>query len=83
MVELMQIDIFEAKANYILETAEELASTNPSWIDFCNSISQQDTGLISKIFPDPEERKKFCFSFQYDKVREIRIRLMKEQLGEV
>lgn len=59
------------KEQNLLDSAKNLASSNPTWADLSNALFDQSTGLIAKAYPTREERQQFVHSPQYKAIREL------------
>ncbi len=67
------------KANLVLDQAEALAKTGVSWPVFMSKLSDQKSGIISRVFKDSSERQAFYDTEQYAKLRDLRKSLMQSQ----
>lgn len=65
------------KADGVLAEAKTLAMRVNSWADFSLELFGQDSGLITRTFPDEMERQVFFDSEQYQEVNDILVGLMK------
>ena len=64
-------------AKQLVAEAKKIARKADSWISLSNSLSDPQSGLIIRYFPDVEQRHEFLRSSEYEVVNQLLLRLMK------
>jgi hypothetical protein len=68
------------QAKKLLAEAKKIARQADSWIAFSNALTDPNGGLIARYFPDPEERRAFLHSAEYEQLNQM-LRRMIERKG--
>jgi hypothetical protein len=60
-----------SKASELLEKAQELARSAPSWADLSNALFDPMEGIVARAFPSRAEREAFAKTPEYRQIREL------------
>jgi hypothetical protein len=67
------------RAKQLVAEARKIARRADSWISLSNALSDPRGGLIARYFPDPEQRKEFLRSPEYEALNQLLLRLIKRK----
>jgi len=60
-----------AKANDVLQRAEQKARSETTWADLSNALFDPVRGLVAKAYPTRAEREAFVKTDEYKKIRQL------------
>src|SRR5437764_537133 len=69
----------EESAKRLVAEARKIARQADSWIRFSNALSDPRRGLIPQYFPDPEQRRAFLRSPEYEELNQLLLRIIKRK----
>ncbi|HEX5271677.1 MAG TPA: hypothetical protein VFW33_14365 [Gemmataceae bacterium] len=69
----------QSKAKQLVAEAKKIARQADSWMTFSNALSDPNGGLIARYFPDPEQRREFLNSEEYEQLNQLLLRIIKRK----
>lgn len=66
-------------AKQLVAEAKKIARVADSWIDLSNALTDPQGGLIARYFPDPDQRKEFLHSAEYEELNQLLLRTIKRK----
>lgn len=66
-------------AKQLVAEARKIARKADSWISLSNALSDPQSGLIVRYYPDIEERQEFLRSPEYEALNQLLLRLIKRK----
>jgi hypothetical protein len=70
----------QSKGEQLVAEAKKIARRVDSWISLSNALTDPNGGLISRFFPEMEERQAFLASSEYEEINQL-LRGMIERQG--
>jgi hypothetical protein len=67
------------RAKELVAEARKIARRADSWISLSNALSDPQGGLIARYFPDPEQRREFLRSPEYELLNQLLLRIIKRK----
>jgi hypothetical protein len=67
------------RARQLVAEAKKIARKADSWIGLSNALSDPRGGLIARCFPDPEQRREFLRSAEYEQLNLLLLRIIKRK----
>jgi hypothetical protein len=69
----------QERGKQLVAEAKKIARRADSWISLSNALSDPQGGLISRYFPDPEQREEFLRSPEYQELERLLLRTIKRK----
>jgi hypothetical protein len=67
------------KGKELVAEAKKIARRADSWISLSNALTDPQGGLIAQFFPDPEQRRAFLDSPEYEELNQLLLRMIKRK----
>jgi hypothetical protein len=67
------------RAKQLVAEARKIARRADSWISLSNALSDPQGGLIARYFPDPDQRREFLSSPEYEELNQLLLRTIKRK----
>jgi hypothetical protein len=67
------------RAKQLVAEAKKIARKADSWISLSNALTDPQSGLIARYFPDPEQRQEFLRSPEYEELDQLLLRTIKRK----
>ena len=66
-------------AKQLVAEAKKIARRVDSWISLSNALDDPQGGLISRYFPNSDERREFLSSPEYEELNQLLLRTIKRK----